>query len=325
MIQIDPVLEVPTEDAEADAQLLARLVGAKATGSAPGFDELRPRPEDLIDERRRGVPRRSWLIRSSPLAAPMGYVSLLVDDTRGMFELHLTERQLGPRVPDRLVDQLIHELRALLPEVFGSRTIETQTWTTTLDASPAQSVALSMHVHCALGFEITDEALIWRRRIDHDIKPTFTDDVDFVVHHGTLEAPLRSRIRALIDQPEANKAVSVTALDTVQGAVLEATDPRRITVIARSRPHGCDDELLGVAIILTTSPHGEAFYNAFTFVAPEHRRRGLATQMKHRALVGVPRGWLYSWTDVGNYGINAANAKLGYSVVGQQQVWQIRR
>lgn len=320
MIQIDPALEDPTEYAEADAQLLARLVGAKATGSAPGFDELRTRPEDLIDERRRGVPRRSWFIRSSPLAAPMGYVSLLVDDTRGMFELHLAERHLGPYVPDGLVDQLTHELRTLLPDVFRSRKILTQTWTTTLDASPTQSVALSKQVHGALGFEIADEALIWRRRIDQGRRPTFTDDVDFIVHRGTLEAPLRSRIRALIDQPEASKAVSVTALDSVQDAVLGATDPRRITVIGRSRARGSDDELLGVAIILTTSPRGGAFYNAFTFVAPEHRRRGLATQMKDRALAGVPHGWLYSWTDVGNYGINAANAKLGYSVIGRQQV-----
>jgi GNAT superfamily N-acetyltransferase len=99
----------------------------------------------------------------------------------------------------------------------------------------------------------------------------------------------------------------------------------RITVIARSRARGSDDDLLGVAIILTTSPHGGAFYNAFTFVAPEHRGRGLATQMKHRALAGVPHGWLYSWTDVGSYVINAANAGLGYSVIGRQQVWQIRR
>lgn len=325
-----------------EAKLLAGWMSKQATGGTPGFDELATNPRDVLTEWQRTPSRRSWLIRTTQDSDWCGFASLAVDDANSpaMFNFHLAPDAISS---EAALNGLVDEVRSTVYQYQSTTTV--LAWTSKLNdpdrmgsdrASTEEVVSINERAHRALGFEVVDEAFVWRRRAGPVAAScTSLRPLEIEVHHGPLGDQLSSSLERMIEQCEDSHAVNSAALTAAYTAMRESRDCGRVTVIGRSVKPGSSDGpgsslgIVGIAVLLPTSPEALAFYNAFTFVATDYRGQALAARMKNAALASVSTRskltpWVYSWTDIDNGRINAVNERLGYVAIGRQRVWRRR-
>lgn len=313
-----------------EAKLVAGWMSKHAAGSRPGFDELATNPQDVLTEWQRTLPRRSWLIRTTQDSDWCGFASLTVDNAHNcaMFNFHLAPDAISS---EAALYGLLDEIRSTVYRHQSSTTL--LAWTSELydpdrvgweRGMTEDAVGVNQRAHKALGFEVVDEAIVWRRRAAPvAASATSVRPLEIEVHHGPLGDQLSLALERIIEQWQDCHAVNPAALTAAHTAMRESGDCGRVTIIGRSARH----EIVGFAVVLPTSREALAFYNAFTYVATEYRGQGLAARMKNAALASVSTPskltpWVYSWTDIDNRRINAVNERLGYVAMGRQRVWR---